>query len=229
MNFKPYIVGIAGGSASGKTSFLRDLKTNMPKGSLCIISQDNYYKPIEEQEIDENGEVNFDLPESINRVQFYRDLINIRKGDEITIKEYTFNKKDKVPGFLKVNPAPIIVMEGLFIFHYEEIRKSLDLRVFIDARENVKLERRIKRDAEERGYDEADVRYRWENHVTPSYQKFLKPYRDDCHVIITNNSHYKKGLAVLLNHLKSELPEEYAERYIVEKIPATEPHKPSVL
>tara|TARA_B100000780_G_C21099955_1_gene443842 strand:+ start:274 stop:963 length:690 start_codon:yes stop_codon:yes gene_type:complete len=229
MNFKPYIVGIAGGSASGKTSFLRDLKTNMPKGSLCIISQDNYYKPIEEQEIDENGEVNFDLPESINRVQFYRDLINIRKGDAITIKEYTFNKKDKVPGFLKVNPAPIIVMEGLFIFHYEEIRKSLDLRVFIDARENVKLERRIKRDAEERGYDEADVRYRWENHVTPSFQKFLKPYRDDCHVIITNNSHYKKGLAVLLNHLKSELPDEYAERYIVEKIPATQPHKPSVL
>ena len=222
MNFEPYIVGIAGGSASGKTSFLRELKNNMPKGSICIISQDNYYKPLDEQERDENGEVNFDLPDSINRVQFYRDLIHIRKGEEITIKEYTFNKEGKTPGYLVVKPAPIIVMEGLFIFHYEEIRKSLDLRVFIDAREHVKLERRIKRDAHERGYDEADVRYRWENHVTPSYKQFLMPYRDDCHVIITNNSHYRKGLDVLVNHLQAKLPDSYANRYIVEKIPATE-------
>jgi uridine kinase len=221
VDYQPYIVGIAGGSASGKTSFLRELKENMPKGSVCIISQDNYYKPIEQQERDANGEINFDLPEAINRVQFYRDLINIRKGEEITIKEYTFNKKDKAPGYLKVKPAPIIVMEGLFIFHYEEIRKALDLRVFIDARENVMLARRIKRDADERGYDEADVRYRWENHVTPSYKQFLKPYRDDCHVIITNNSHYKKGLAVLLNHLRAELPDAFSKRYIVEKLPAT--------
>lgn len=219
MNWEPYIVGIAGGSASGKTSFLKDLKESMPKGSVCIISQDNYYKPIHEQEKDENGEVNFDLPDSINRVQFYRDLINIRKGEPITIKEYTFNNKDKEAGKLLVKPAPIIVMEGLFIFHYEEIRKSLNLRVYIDARENVKLERRIKRDSEERGYPENTVRYQWENHVMPSYKKFLRPYRDDCHIIVTNNSHYRKGLDVVVNHLKAQLPEKYSERFIEEKIP----------
>lgn len=220
MSLDPYIVGIAGGSASGKTSFLKELKTRMPKGSVCIISQDNYYKPIEEQEKDENGHVNFDLPTSIDREQYYEDLRRIRNGEELNIKEYTFNNKGKVPGRLVVKPAPIIVMEGLFIFHYEEIRKSLDLRVFIDAREHVKLERRLKRDQEERGYPEKDVRYQWENHVMPSYKKFLLPYRDDCHVIITNNSHYRKGLQVLINHLKSELPEQYNDRYIVEKIPA---------
>ena len=191
----------------------------MPKGSVCIISQDNYYKPIDEQQKDENGEVNFDLPDSINRVQFYRDLINIRKGESITIKEYTFNNNEKVPGKLIVKPAPIIVMEGLFIFHYEEIRKSLNLRVYIDAHENVKLERRIKRDSEERGYPEKTVRYQWENHVMPSYKKFLRPYRDDCHIIVTNNSHYTKGLDVLVNHLKAQLPEKYSERFIEEKIP----------
>lgn len=220
MDWKPYIVGIAGGSASGKTSFLKDLKENMPKGSVCIISQDNYYKPIHEQFIDENGEVNFDLPDSINREHFYNDLTKIKNGESITIKEYTFNNKDKEPGMLVVKPAPIIVMEGLFIFHYEEIRKSLDLRVYIDARENVKLERRIKRDIQERGYPEQSVIYQWNNHVVPSYKKFLRPYRDDCHIIVTNNSHYSKGLDVLVNHLKAVLPQNYSERFIEEKIPA---------
>ena len=126
MNWEPYIIGIAGGSASGKTSFLKDLKDKMPKGSVCVISQDNYYKPKEEQQTDENGEVNFDLPESIDRNHFYDDLKKLRQGDTIKIKEYTFNNNDKKPGHLLVKPAPVIVMEGLFIFHYEEIKKALD-------------------------------------------------------------------------------------------------------
>jgi uridine kinase len=218
MNWEPYIIGIAGGSASGKTSFLKDLKDKMPKGSVCIISQDNYYKPIEEQQTDENGEVNFDLPESIDRNHFYDDLKKLRQGDTIKIKEYTFNNKDKEPGHLLVKPAPVIVMEGLFIFHYEEIKKALDLRIYIDAHESVKLERRIKRDSQERGYPEKTVRYQWDNHVMPSYKKFLRPYRDDCHIIITNNSHYTKGLEVLTNHLTSLLPEEYSDRFIEKKI-----------
>lgn len=216
--FKPYIIGIAGGSASGKTSFLRDIKSRMPKGSVCIISQDNYYKPIEEQEKDANGIVNFDLPGSINRVSFYRDLINLNNGNKITIKEYTFNNSNKTPGKIEVKPAPIIIMEGLFIFHYEEIRKALDLRVYIDAQENVKLQRRIKRDAEERGYPEDEVKYQWNHHVMPSYKKYLRPYRDDSHIIITNNSHYTKGLDVLVNHLKSRLPENFSSRFITGKI-----------
>jgi uridine kinase len=96
-------------------------------------------------------------------------------------------------------------MEGLFIFHFEEIRKSLDLRVFIDVREHKMLERRIKRDFDERGYSEDAVRYQWDNHVIPSYKKYLEPYRDDSHVIVTNNSHYTKGLDVITNHLRSKL------------------------
>jgi uridine kinase len=218
VNWEPYIIGIAGGSASGKTSFLKDLKDKMPKGSVCIISQDNYYKPIEEQSKDENGETNFDLPESIDRDRFYDDLKTLRTGGTIKIKEYTFNNKDQEPGHLIVQPAPVIVMEGLFIFHYKEIRKSLDLRVYIDAHESVKLERRIKRDSQERGYPEKTVRYQWDNHVMPSYKKFLRPYRDDCHIIVTNNSHYTKGLEVLCNHLTSLLPEEYSDRFIKKKI-----------
>jgi len=220
MNNTPYIVGIAGGSASGKTSFLRDLRQSLPKGSVCVISQDNYYKPIERQQKDAKGIVNFDLPDSIDRDKFSADLHKIKAGEKLVIKEYTFNHKGKKSGLIEILPAPIIVMEGLFIFHYEEIRKSLDLRVFIDVHEAIKFERRLKRDAEVRGLGEEEVRYQWDNHVMPSYKQYLQPYRDDCHVIVTNNSHYNKGLEVLTNHLKAKLPEEFSSKFIVKKVAA---------
>jgi len=206
LNFvKPYIIGIAGGSASGKTSFLRDLKLEIPSESLAIISQDNYYFPKEQQFIDENGEINFDLPTSIDRVHFHDDLLSLIKGISVEKKEYTFNNKKATPKIIKLTPAPIIIMEGLFIFHFEEIRELLDLRVFLDVREDIKLQRRIKRDAVERGYEEKTVRYQWDNHVMPSYKAYLRPYRDDANVIITNNFTYDKGLMVLVDHLKIKL------------------------
>lgn len=202
MAYDCHIIGIAGGSASGKTSFLRDLEKTLPEGSVCVVSQDNYYFPKEMQHVDENGEINFDLPTSIDRNQFYQDLKSLSRGESIIKKEYTFNTNTK-PKRIKIDPAPIIIMEGLFIFHFEEIRNMLDLRVFLDVREDLKLERRIKRDIEERGYPEAAVRYQWDNHVMPSYKAYLRPFRDDANIIITNNHTYDKGMKVLADHLRA--------------------------
>ncbi|MGB0403913.1 MAG: uridine kinase family protein [Salibacteraceae bacterium] len=202
---KPYIVGIAGGSASGKTSFINDLKNSFNPSSISIISQDNYYFPKEKQELDENGIINFDLPESIDRTQFSKDMKHLIEGEPITFTEYTFNVSPENAESVTISPSPIIIMEGLFVFHYQEIRDLLDLRVYIDVRESIKLERRINRDIKERGYPEGDVKYQWENHVVPSYKKYLRPYRDDAHIIITNNHHYSKGLEVLTDHLKTKI------------------------
>jgi uridine kinase len=200
-----YVVGIAGGSASGKTSFLRKLKETLPKGSVSIISQDNYYKPKSEQQLDENGEVNFDLPTSIDKQAFLKDVKTLLNDEPIQFLEYTFNNAQQKPKTITIEPAPILVVEGLFVFHYPEIRQLLDLRLYLDVREEIKLQRRIKRDRDERGYPEAVVRYQWENHVTPSFKKFLKPYRDDSHLIITNNITFDKGLSVLTDHLRYRL------------------------
>jgi uridine kinase len=197
-----YVVGIAGGSASGKTSFLRQLQESMPEGSLCVVSQDNYYKPQDQQTCDSKGEVNYDLPTSIDRELFCHDVRELIMGRSIQKQEYTFNNPLHSPKTITILPAPIIVVEGLFVFHYKEIRALLDLRVYLDVREDIKLQRRILRDAEERGYSEQTVRYQWDNHVLPSFKKFLKPYRDEAHLIITNNITYDKGLLVLCNHLR---------------------------
>jgi uridine kinase len=202
---KPYIVGIAGGSASGKTSFIKDLRNSFAPHELSVVSQDNYYRPLEEQLVDENGQVNFDLPESINRTQFYDDMVTLAEGKNIKTWEYTFNVNPVEPKSIEVFPAPIIIMEGLFVFHYEEIRKLLDLRVYIDVRDSIKLQRRLKRDQAERGYNAEAIQYQWDHHVMPSYKKYLRPYRDDAHIIITNNHHYTKGLEVLFDHLKCKL------------------------
>ncbi len=203
-----YVVGIAGGSASGKTSFLNRLKENLPEGSICIISQDNYYRPQSEQQRDVNGEVNYDLPSSFDNESFFKDISELLSGGSVSIEEYTFNNKEKESRTIMLHTAPIIVVEGLFVFHYPEIRELLDLRIYLDVREELKLERRIKRDRDERGYPESVVRYQWEHHVIPSYKKFLKPYRDDSNIIITNNITFDKGLAVLTDHMLYRLEKE---------------------
>jgi uridine kinase len=205
MSFRPYIVGISGGSASGKSSFLNDIFKKMPEKSISLVSQDNYYVPKEFQVKDENGKENFDLPTSIDRKAFYDDMYKLMQNETIVINEYTFNNDAAQNRKIIVKPAPIIILEGLFIFYYEEIRQVLDLSIYIDAKDEVKLERRLKRDSEERGYPEAEVLYQWHNHVLPSYYKYLRPYRDLAHVIVTNNTNYQKGLQVIVDHLKQRL------------------------
>ena len=198
-----YLVGIAGGSASGKSLILKELLGYFDPEDISFITQDNYYLDRLKQVVDENGEVNFDLPTAIDRDALVKDVEALLNGETVVRKEYTFNNPKVLPEFVTVKPAKIIVVEGLFVFHFSELAQRLDLRVYIDARDDVKLLRRLKRDALERGYSESDVLYRWENHVKPCYKSYLRPYRDHCDVVLTNNVHYMKGLNVLVNHLKT--------------------------
>lgn len=201
----PYIIGITGGSASGKTSFLHKLVSSLPKGAVSVVSQDNYYLPLEKQYIDENGVPHFDLPESIDRNRFHNDLVKLHKGQPIELLEYTFNNPGKEPDKIIIEPAPIIIMEGLFIFYYEEVRDQLDLKVYIDAKEDVKLDRRMRRDKLERGIDESTILYQWEKHVMPSYKAYLQPLKFLADVVVQNNVSYDLGLQMLRDHLECHL------------------------
>ena len=202
----PYVIGIAGGSASGKTSLIKDLKNEFEIGQVAIVSQDNYYFSREYQVKDDKGEINFDLPTSIDRENFSSDVNRLLRGETVIKREYTYNNPKAKPKMVSIKPSKILVIEGLFVFHFREISELMDLKIYIDAREEVKLKRRIMRDALERGYPESDVRYRWLNHVMPSYHRYLRPHRDHCDIIITNNNSYQKGLDVLTHHLKAMLP-----------------------
>jgi uridine kinase len=201
----PYLVGIVGGSASGKTSFIESLAKHFEADQICVISQDHYYVAKEMQQRDENGEINFDLPGSIDRQRFHDDVMRLVSGHDIYVKEYTFNNPEKAPELICYKPAPLIIMEGLFVFYYEEIRELLDLKVFLDAEDHIKLERRIRRDSSERGYPKETVLYQWHQHVVPAYKAYLEPYKAHSDIIVTNNTSFSKGLEVLVHHLKAKV------------------------
>ncbi|WP_306641697.1 uridine kinase family protein [Sanyastnella coralliicola] len=202
---KPYLIGIVGGSASGKTSFLNALLDSFGQEELSLVSQDNYYRPAEEQPKDENGWMNFDLPESIYGDEFVRDLEVLKSGQAIERLEYTFNNPAITPAMIRVEPTPVVISEGLFVLHYAGVREMLDFKVYIDADADIRLQRRIDRDAKERGYPEDEVRYQWANHVRPADQKYLEPYKDQCDLVVNNNESFEQGLAALVSHIKSKL------------------------
>ncbi len=200
-----YLIGITGGSASGKTLFLKSLIDRFNEADVCLISQDNYYRDRDLQPIDENGIKNFDLPDSIDSAAFAADIKQIKQGKGFSRLEYTFNNPAVVPDMLHFKPAPIVIIEGLFVMYYPEVNELLDLRIFIDAKDHIRLKRRIIRDNTERGYDLDDVLYRFEKHVMPTYDRYLEPLKAEADIIIPNNLHFNNALEVISGYLHSRL------------------------
>jgi uridine kinase len=197
-----YLVGFAGGSGSGKTTLVRALRDALPKGAVCLISQDDYYHPRAAQAVDPNGKVNFDLPTAVDLDGLAQDLRRLSAGEAVHRKEYTFNQAGREPGLVEMHPAPVILVEGLFVLHHAPVRNLLDLRVFIEASEEAQLDRRLKRDAIDRGYGSAEVMYQWENHVLPAYRNYLLPYRHLCDLHVVNESGFDRAVKVLSDHLR---------------------------
>lgn len=206
----PFTIGITGGSGSGKTTFIRQIRSVFSEDQVCIVSQDDYYRPRAEQAADENGVFNFDLPDSLFRDEFFRDVEKLRQWHTVTREEYTFNNQEAQPDMHVFRPAPILILEGIFVFHYPEIRNLLDLRVFLHAKEDLKVIRRIKRDREERNYPLEDVLYRYVNHVSPAFDRYIKPYEDEADLVINNNRRFDVGFEVLRGFMEKKLAESAA-------------------
>jgi uridine kinase len=201
----PLTIGITGGSGSGKTFFIEALSSYFRPEEICLISQDHYYKPRELQFVDEKGIQNFDLPGAIEREQFHADLLKLKKGKAVQRKEYTFNNPDVSPKMLEFRAAPIIIIEGLFVQFFPEIERELDLKIFIEAKDHLKLSRRIIRDNAERGYPLDDVLYRYQHHVMPVFESIIEPLKHSADFIIPNNHNFERALSIIVDALKARL------------------------
>ncbi len=201
---RPYIVGVAGGSGSGKTSFVAALRRRLGD-RVTFLSQDNYYRPLGEQERDARGEVNFDRPESIDEAAMLCDLKTLLAGRPFRRKRYMHNESDQRGEEMVFEPRPVLVVEGIFALHYPKLAELIDLKIFIDASDVAKLSRRIQRDQVERNQTLAEVLYRYEHHVLPSYERYVKPGRREADLVVNNNSDFDEGLAVVEAWLRVKL------------------------
>ncbi len=201
----PFTIGITGGSGSGKTYFINNLSGRFRPEQICLVSQDHYYKAIDLQHKDAQGIENFDLPSAIDRKKMHEDILKIKKGISVRIQEYTFNNPAAIANIIEFRPAPLLIIEGLFVLHFEEIARELDLKIFIEAEDHIKLGRRIKRDNDERGYDMNDVLYRYQNHVMPVYESIIEPLKHNSDMIIPNNHNFAHAIDILALALKAKL------------------------
>ncbi len=195
---KPKVIGVTGGSGSGKTLFVRRLIEQLQE--VAVHSMDNYYIKRTDQPKDDKGVENFDTLNSINLQKYIADLKFLVEGQSLQLEEYSYNNPDAKRKTIEVKSADIILVEGIFALYAEELRDLLDLKIFIEAPGYLMLKRRIIRD-EERGYDLDDVLYRFEHHVTPSFVNYIEPSRKWADIIIPNHDNFDKGLEVVLAFL----------------------------
>lgn len=201
------IIGICGGSGSGKTTLLNRLYTKYKHLQPSVFSMDNYYRTIEHQLIDENGEINFDLPSALDQTKLVSDLQKLVNGEEIVVKEYHFNSPPDKHVLITIRPSDIIIVEGLFLFHYPEVRNVLDFSVFIDVDPKTQLDRRLYRDQETRGYSREAILYQWENHVIPCFDNYLLPYQKDADFLFRNDANADVDFVALTQEIDQRLVE----------------------
>lgn len=182
------IIGICGGSGSGKTTLLKRISYELKHLHPSIFSMDNYYLPIEKQKLDKNGHYNFDLPTALDREKLHSDLVKLKNNETIEVKEYHFNAPPDKNTLVTIHPSEVIIVEGLFLFYYKEIRKMIDYTIFMEVDQNTQLDRRLYRDQETRGYTRDEIIYQWEMHVTPCYKKYLMPYESQADFRFHNDS-----------------------------------------
>ncbi len=182
------IIGICGGSGSGKTTLLKRISIELKHLNPSIFSMDNYYLPIQKQQKDENNQYNFDLPTALDRERLFSDLYKLSIGQSIEVKEYHFNSPPDKISLITIHPSSLIIVEGLFLFYYEEVKKLIDFSIFMEVDPTTQLDRRLYRDQETRGYSREAIIYQWENHVLPCYKQFLLPFEHEANFRFHNDS-----------------------------------------
>jgi uridine kinase len=201
----PFVIGICGGSGSGKTTLLRKISTHLGASNVSVFTMDNYYFKINKQRKDPKGIVNFDLPTALNEQQLVQDLHRLVDGEKITVQEYFFNSPPDKKVTLTIAPRKVLIVEGLFLFHYPGVQESIDFSVFVDVNMDTQLERRVYRDEKTRGYKKEDIIYQWNNHVTPCYNQFILPYKEQASFVFRNDQNAETDFKRLMAAIGEKL------------------------
>lgn len=180
---KPTLLGITGGSGSGKSWLARYLKESLGPNQLTALQQDWYYRDLSHLPNDEAAKTDFDNPEALELDLLENHLELLQQGHSVEAPQYDFSSFSRSPETITIHPSPIILIEGLFILHSPKLSKRLDISVYVHTPSDIRLLRRIRRDLSERGYELERILDFWENDQIPSFAKFVQPQRDQASLI----------------------------------------------
>lgn len=199
------MVGIAGGSGSGKTTLASRIAEMLPYGSCARLSHDAYYRCLADLPLEERARANFDHPDSLESDLLVQHLEVLRRGRPVEVPIYDFSTHTRRQGGLRLDPAPVVVVDGVLLLAVENLRSRLDLRVFVETSAEERLRRRVRRDTRTRGRSRESVMDQWRSTVHPMYERFVAPSRSHAHVVVERGGFDRAVVDRIAARIRAEL------------------------
>jgi len=197
----PMLIGIAGGTGSGKTTVAMKLAAALPAGRAALIQQDWYYRDRSHLDAAARAQINFDEPDALENELMLSDLLALKAERAVECPQYDFATHTRRAERRQVSPRPIILVEGILLFAVPSLREVFDLRLFVDTDDDVRLLRRVRRDIEERGRDIESIETQYLGTVRRMHQQHVAPSRAHAHLIIPEGGENAPALEVILGRL----------------------------
>ncbi len=200
-----FIIGISGGTGSGKTTLVEQLLKEFSEKEITVISQDNYYNDSSKMKYQERVKINFDHPNSIDFKLLTTQLNDLKNGKTIEQPIYSFKEHNRVNKTVTTNPKKVVIVEGILIFSNPDLRKMFDASIYIDTDADERLIRRVKRDVNERGRDVNEVFNRYQDTLKPMHEKFIENTKSFADIIIPNNKYNNTGIKFVKSFINEKL------------------------
>lgn len=200
---KPLVIGIAGGSGSGKTTVSKEISKRLPADRVLILTEDAYYNDNSALSMDERKKINYDHPNAYDTDLLIEQLQDLLDGKAIEMPTYNFNILSRAKDTIHVEPADIIILEGILVLASEELRKFMDIKLFVDADDDIRFIRRLQRDTQERGRSIDWIISQYLATVKPSYNQFVEPSKKYADIIIPQGGENQVAIDMVSSKLLS--------------------------
>ncbi len=202
---QPFLVGVAGGTGSGKTTVARKIVEAVPSELVTILEHDSYYVDRGDLEFDERCQLNFDHPDALETSLLLQHVRELKRGNAVSVPKYDFKSHRRSEETRQAEPRPIVVVEGILIFADPALRQELDLKIFVDTDADIRVLRRVRRDMEQRGRSFESVREQYYATVRPMHLQFVEPSKRWADVIIPEGGKNQVALDLILAKVRSVL------------------------
>lgn len=202
---RPLFIAVAGGSASGKTTVVDKIVASFDKKDVTVIKHDDYYKDQTEMTMEERYAVNYDHPFSLDNDLMFSQITDLKNGLSITKPTYDFEAHNRALETIKVEATTIVILEGILIMEDERVRDFCDMKIFVEADDDLRFIRRLKRDMTDRGRSLDSVINQYLNTVKPMHFAFVKPTKRYADIIIPNDKNHDVAVDLIITKIKSTI------------------------